>query len=158
MLLQAQRLQAVLPRRPPPGSLIFDWEILGLVRATMIKTTDIAIRFQMGLVDWVNNTFIISSDKAQIFFQIVIVLSEIAVGLLLIGGLLTTIASLYSLLLQGLFVTTTGLYLSTWWMVFAAIAVIIGGGRIFGLDYYVMPWLKKALEKYEDRPKILYLQ
>ena len=125
------------------GSLIFDWEILGLVRATMIKTTDIAIRFQMGLVDWFNNTFIISSDKAQIFFQIVIVLSEIAVGLLLIGGLLTTIASLYSLLLQGLFVTTTGLYLSTWWMVFAAIAVIIGGGRIFGLDYYVMPWLKK---------------
>jgi NADH dehydrogenase len=28
-------------------------------------------------------------------------------------------------------------------MVFAAIALLIGAGRIFGLDYYAMPFLKK---------------
>jgi NADH dehydrogenase len=32
-------------------------------------------------------------------------------------------------------------------MVFAAVAVLICGGRIFGLDYYVMPYLKKRWKK-----------
>ena len=125
------------------GRLILDWNILGFVRATVIETTDIAVRFQLWLVDWFNNTFILSSDQAQVFFQTVIVLAEIAVGLLLMGGLFTTIAAVVSVGLQGLFVMTTGLYMSSWWMFFASIAVLIGAGRIFGLDYYVMPWLKK---------------
>lgn len=125
------------------GALILDWSILGFIRVIVINTTDIAIKFQLWVVDWFNNTFILSSNGAQIFFQIIIVLSEIGIGLLLAGGLFTTIASAYSLVLQGLFVTTTGLYLSTWWMAFASIALLIGGGRVFGLDYYVMPWLKK---------------
>jgi NADH dehydrogenase len=46
-----------------------------------------------------------------------------------------------------MFVTTTGAYLSTFWMIFAAIAVLIGGGRIFGFDYYVMPPLKRWWKK-----------
>ena len=75
--------------------------------------------------------------------QIAIVLAEILIGLALIGGLFTTPASAASLVLQAMFVTTTGLYLSTFWMVFAGIAVLVGGGRIFGLDYYVMPALKR---------------
>jgi len=32
-------------------------------------------------------------------------------------------------------------------MIFAGIAVLIGGGRTFGLDYYVMPVLKEAWKK-----------
>ena len=43
-----------------------------------------------------------------------------------------------------MFLTTTGLHLDTVWMIFAGIAVLIGAGRTLGLDYYVMPWLKKA--------------
>ncbi len=129
------------------GSLILDWNVLGFIRMTVIKTTDIAIRFQIGLIDWFNNNFILKSEGAQVFFQVVIVLAEIAVGLLLMGGLFTTIASLLSIFLQGLFVTTTGLYLGTWWMFFASVAVLIGGGKVFGLDYYVMPWLKKHWKK-----------
>ena len=46
-----------------------------------------------------------------------------------------------------MFVMTTGLYLGTFWMIFAAIAVLIGGGRVFGLDYYAMPALKKGWKK-----------
>jgi len=42
-----------------------------------------------------------------------------------------------------MFVCTTGLYLNTFWMIFASIALLIGAGRTFGLDYYVMPYLKK---------------
>jgi NADH dehydrogenase len=59
------------------------------------------------------------------------------------GGLFTTPAAAVSLVLQFMFVCTTGLYLGTFWMIFAAIAVLIGAGRTIGLDYYVMPFLKK---------------
>ncbi|HEY5555941.1 FAD-dependent oxidoreductase [Acetobacterium sp.] len=125
------------------GNLILNWNILGLFNVMVIHTTDIAIKFQVGLMDWFNNAFILSSGSSEVFFQTLIVYSEIIVGLLLIAGLFTTLSSLYSIVLQGLFVSTTGLYLSTWWMVFASVAVLFGGGAVFGLDYYVMPWLKK---------------
>ncbi len=76
--------------------------------------------------------------------QIFIVLAEILIGLALIGGLFTTPAAAVSLVLQFMFVATTGLYLNTFWMIFAGIAVLIGAGRTLGLDYYAMPALKKA--------------
>jgi NADH dehydrogenase len=76
-----------------------------------------------------------------------IVIAEILIGLALIGGLFTTPASALSLVLQFMFVCTTGLYLGTFWMIFAAIAVLIGAGRTFGLDYYAMPFLKKQWKK-----------
>ena len=79
--------------------------------------------------------------------QSFIVIAEILIGLALIGGLFTTPASALSLILQLMFVSTTGLYLGTFWMIFAAIAVLIGAGRTFGLDYYVMPLLKKGWRK-----------
>nr|WP_320025455.1 FAD-dependent oxidoreductase [uncultured Acetobacterium sp.] len=125
------------------GTLLINWNILGLFKTIVIQTTDIAIKFQVGLMDWFKDTVILSSGGSEIFFQTVIVYSEIIVGVLLIVGLFTTVSSLYSIILQAMFVSTTGLYLSTWWMIFAAVAVIFGGGSVFGLDYYAMPWLKE---------------
>jgi NADH dehydrogenase len=29
------------------------------------------------------------------------------------------------------------------WYFFGGIAILMGAGRAFGLDYYVVPWLKK---------------
>ena len=52
-----------------------------------------------------------------------------------------------SIVLQMMFITTTGLYLHTVWMLFAGIAVLIAGGQTLGLDYYVMPVLKKKWQK-----------
>jgi len=46
-----------------------------------------------------------------------------------------------------MFVCSTGLYLSTFWMIFAGIAVLIGAGRTIGLDYYAMPALKKGWKR-----------
>ena len=125
------------------GNLLINWNILGLFKIIVIQTSDIAIKLQMGLMDWFTNTVILSSGSSEVFFQSVIVYSEILVGVLLILGLFTTISALYSIVLQGMFVTTTGLYLGTWWMIFAAVAVIFGGGSVFGLDYYAIPWLKE---------------
>ncbi len=125
------------------GDVIINWDILGFLKVIVVNAGDVAMKIQFSLMDWFTNSVIVATDGTQLFFQIVIVLSELIIGALLIAGLFTTISSGYSLILQVMFVMTTGLYLSTWWMVFAAIAVLIGGGRVFGLDYYVMPWLKE---------------
>jgi len=124
------------------ASLIFDWNILGIFRLTFIQASDYAIRLKFVLMDWFNNTFLLGSDGSQMFFQYVVVISEILIGVLLVLGLFTFLASGYSMLLQALFLMSTGLYLGQWWMVFAAFALLIGSGRIFGLDYYVLPALK----------------
>ena len=50
-------------------------------------------------------------------------------------------------MLQAMFVTTTGLYLNTFWMIFAGLAVMFNGGRSIGIDYYLMPWLKSKWKK-----------
>jgi NADH dehydrogenase len=60
------------------------------------------------------------------------------------GGLLTSLAALVSLALLMMFVASTGLYLTSFWMIFAGIAMLFGAGQIFGLDYYVSPLLKKG--------------
>jgi NADH dehydrogenase len=125
------------------GSVLLDWNIFSIFRIILVNAGDVALKIQFSLMDWFRDTVIYASGDSQLFFQTVIVISEILIGLALLGGLLTTLSAGYSIILQIMFVMTTGLYMGTWWMAFAAIAVLIGGGRIFGLDYYVMPWLKK---------------
>lgn len=129
------------------GSLLFYLDILGLIRFIFVSAGEYAIKVQITAMDWMMNTFILPSDGMQMTFQIVIVISELLIGLALAGGLFTTPAAGYSLLLQAMFLTSTGLYMSSWWMIFAGIALLFGGGRVLSLDYYVMPWLKKQWKK-----------
>lgn len=132
------------------GTILMNFNFLGLFKVMMVSgkalaestLADIAFKLDAPLMNWFVNTVILSSDGMQIFMQTFIVIAEILIGLALIGGLFTFPASAFSLILQFMFVCTTGLYLSTFWMIFAGIAVLIGAGRTFGLDYYVMPWLK----------------
>ena len=133
------------------GKAIINFDFLGLLRVLFVSGKDpanaalgdYAFKLDVPLINRMIDDLILPSESFTMFMQIAIVLAEILIGLALIGGLFTTLASAASLVLQAMFVTTTGLYLSTFWMVFAGIAVLIGGGRIFGLDYYVMPVLKK---------------
>lgn len=131
----------------PVGKVIFNFNIFNLVKIIFVNAGEYAFKIQVGLVDLFVNNLIIPSIPMQGFFQYLIVISEILIGLALIAGLLTTISSAYSLLLQMLFLTSTGLYMSSWWMIFAAIAMLFGGGRVLSLDYYVMPVLKKYWSK-----------
>jgi len=133
------------------GTTIMNFNFLGLFRVIFVSGKDLAhssigdyaFKLDVPLVNWFINNLILSNNTVQMIMQIVIVLAEILIGLALIGGLFTTPASAVSLVLQAMFVTTTGLYLGTFWMIFAGIAVLIGAGRTFGLDYYVMPYLKE---------------
>lgn len=137
------------------GTVIFNFDFLGLFQAVFVSgkelaestLQDLAFKLDVPLMNWFVNTFILPNDGVQIGMQIFIVIAEILIGLALIGGLFTFPAAGFSLILQFMFVTTTGLYLGTFWMIFAGIAVLIGAGRTFGLDYYAMPALKKGWKK-----------
>ncbi len=132
------------------GTTILNFDFLGLFRLIFVSGKelsksvigDYAFKIDVPLMNWFTEKLIMPNDGVQIFMQAFIVIAEILIGLALIGGLFTTPASAFSLVLQVMFVCTTGLYLSTFWMIFAAIAVLIGAGRTFGLDYYAMPYLK----------------
>ena len=132
------------------GEVLMNWNF-GLFRTILVSgkelasstLADYAFKVDIPLVNWFVEKAVLSSDGMQMFMQIVIVILEIAVGLGLVAGLFTAPSSAASLVLQAMFLSTTGLYLNGIWMVFAAVAVLIGGGYTFGLDYYVGPFLKR---------------
>ena len=73
----------------------------------------------------------------------VVVLAEVAIGLALVGGLFTFIAAAASIGLGIMFIASGWGNPELLWYIFAAIVMLGGAGRGFGLDHYVMPWLKK---------------
>lgn len=137
------------------GTVIMNWDIFGLFKLIFVSgkelahstLADFAFKIDIPLLNWFLNTWIMPHDWVQVAMQIFIVGAEILIGLSLIGGLFTTPSSAFSLVLLSMFVTTTGLYLSSFWMIFAGIVMLWGAGSIFGLDYYTTPLLKKGWKR-----------
>ncbi len=75
--------------------------------------------------------------------QVMVVVMEMGIGLALMGGFLTWWAAAASIAMVFLF-TFNGMF--AWdqaWFLFAAIVMLGGAGRAFGLDYWVVPFFKK---------------
>ncbi len=75
-------------------------------------------------------------------FQTLIVLAEIAIGLALMGGLMTFPAAAASLVMCAVFILS-GMF--TWAqlsLVFLAVVMLGGAGQSFGLDHWFVPWIK----------------
>lgn len=81
------------------------------------------------------------------WFQTGMVLAEIVFGLMLIAGLFTAVASIATIGM-GLMIWSSGMapYEMLWYW-FAGCALIGGSGSTFGLDYYLMPHLKRIWKK-----------
>lgn len=134
------------------GTVIFNINFLGLFRAifvsgkTLAESTiaDYAFKLDVPVMTWFVNTVILPNPGLAVAMQIFIVVAEILIGLSMMGGLITTLTSVVSLVLLLMFTATTGLYLSSFWMVFGAIALMFGSSKVFGIDYYVSPLLKKG--------------
>lgn len=137
------------------GTVIMNWDIFGFFKLIFVSgkslaesnLADYAFKVDIPVMNWFINTFIMPYDWVQVAMQAFIVSAEILIGLALIGGLFTTPSSALSLVLMSMFITTTGMYLSNFWMLFAAIVMLWGAGSIFGLDYYTTPLLKKAWKR-----------
>ena len=137
------------------GHALINFDFLGLLQILLVSGKDLAhsalgdfaIKLNIPIMNWFLEKTVLQSDGMQLFMQIFIVIAELLIGLALIGGLFTFPASAASLVLQFMFITTTGLYLNTVWMIFASIACLFGAGRTIGLDYYAMPYLKRQWKK-----------
>lgn len=137
------------------GTVIMNWDIFGFFKMIFVSgkslaestIADYAFKVDIPIMNWFIDTFIMPFDWVQITMQAFIVSAEILIGLALIGGLFTTPSSALSLVLMTMFITTTGMYLSNFWMLFAAVVMLWGAGSIFGLDYYITPLLKKAWKR-----------
>lgn len=93
-----------------------------------------------GWYAWIADNLVVPN---ALFFQIMIVITEIGLGLAFISGTFTFLAGLVALGLNVNFLLSTGLLPETWWMIPAAIAMLAGAGRAFGVDYYLMPYLMR---------------
>jgi NADH dehydrogenase len=136
------------------GTVLFniDW---GWLQAIFVSGKDLphstlsdyAFKLNLSAMNSFIDMNVLASNHAQLGMQTFIVLAEIILGILLTIGFLTTPAAALSLILQLMFVCTTGLYLGTFWMVFAGIACLLCAGRVFGVDYYFMPYLSRKWKK-----------
>jgi NADH dehydrogenase len=76
-------------------------------------------------------------------FQSTVVVTEIGIGLIFLGGFFTWLGAVASIGLTLVF-TLSGMF--RWdqaWFLFAAITMMGGAGRAFGLDYWSVPLFKK---------------
>ena len=77
----------------------------------------------------------------------VVKILEIVIGVSMICGLFTTVSAVLALVLQIIFMATLSTVTGNSWMLFSGIAFLFGAGKIFGLDYYVMPVVKRWWKK-----------
>ena len=96
---------------------------------------------------WFLETWVVATPSQELFWQYSIVILELILGLMFLGGLFTTLASIGALCTMGLVMLTVGLPYHMWWIMFASIACMFTAGRAFSLDYYVLPWLKARWKK-----------
>jgi NADH:ubiquinone reductase (H+-translocating) len=93
----------------------------------------------LGIYNWIVDTFI---SHVPMLFQYVVVLGEVAIGLAILSGTFTFLAAAGSILFSIMFIISAMASGEILWYIFAAIVVMGGAGRGFGLDHYLMPWLK----------------
>ncbi len=127
---------------------IFNFNFLWLFNPHFIKSEgEYALRILFSPVTFFVNEVVLYNDTSQLIFQWVIIVSELLIGVLLVLGCFNFLANGYALVLQSLFLMTTGLYMSTWWLIFASLALLFGGGMTLGLDYYLLPALKSKYRR-----------
>ncbi len=90
----------------------------------------------------------IPNPDIAIWFQRIVVLTEVCIGLALLAGLFTFLASAASAFMVVNFVLSAMAGWDILWYFFGAIALMSGAGRTFGLDYWVMPWISKVLSNW----------
>lgn len=83
-----------------------------------------------------------------LFMQKMMVFIELAIGLAIIFGLFTWLASAASIGFLSMFTLTAMLGWDKIWALPASIALMNGSGRAFGLDYWVIPFIQNKLGRF----------
>lgn len=89
----------------------------------------------------------IPNADIAVWFQRIVVFLEIGMGLALLAGLFTFLASAASAFMTVNFILSAMAGWDILWYTFGSIALMGGAGRVLGLDYYIMPRLKRWWNK-----------
>ncbi|HOO76157.1 MAG TPA: hypothetical protein PLS66_12745, partial [Tepiditoga sp.] len=107
--------------------------------------------FIQNIVDWSMNLIFYKPDGhftgMATVFQTAMVFAELIFGVLLIVGLFSALSSIATVGM-GLMIWASGMApVEMLWYLVGSVALIGGSGSTFGLDYYVLPFLKKRWKK-----------
>lgn len=109
-----------------------------------------------GWFKWIMELMVPNVDMA-VFMQKVVPFIELAIGLAILAGLFTWLASVGSIGFLVVFTFSAMLVWDKFWALPASIAMLNGAGRTFGLDFWVVPWIQKHLGKWwYGKPKSIY--
>ena len=129
--------------RPIAPFPLTDINIFDYLRFSVhIISDSMLVWFRSVPVDSFLRNFVVGSHNVQMFWQWSIVIFELLIGLALIAGLFTKLASIGMIAWAVIALSTVGLSIHQFWMPFAAIAFFTAG-KVLSLDYYVGPWLAK---------------
>jgi NADH dehydrogenase len=107
--------------------------------------------FIASMVEWSMNAFFYTADGGftglASVFQTGMVLGEVLFGLALIGGMFTAVSSIATIAMGAMIWASGMAPTEMLWYMAGGIALIGGSGSTFGLDYYVLPFLKKIWKK-----------
>lgn len=107
--------------------------------------------FIKSIVNWFMELFFYTSDGGYTalasVFQFFMVFMEIALGVMIIAGLFTAVASAATVALGVMIWSSSMASTEMLWYMTAGVALIGGSGSTLGLDYYVLPWLKKQWKR-----------
>ncbi len=107
--------------------------------------------FIQDIVEWSMEAFFYTPDGGfttlASVFQSGMVIGEVIIGLCLIAGLFTALSSLVSIVM-GIMIWTSGMApVEMIWYITAGFGLVGGSGSTLGMDYYVMPIMKKFWNK-----------
>lgn len=136
--------------------LNIDLGFIGFVLERAGNDAPVVFRMHFFLVDWILKGWVLSTEGWSMFFQVLVLILELLVGLAIFSGTFTFLASVVSLGLMAMFITTTGIYDYTWWMLLAGIAMAAGAGRAFGLDHWLMPYLGRVWDASKKNGRLLF--
>ncbi|MBF0787588.1 MULTISPECIES: NAD(P)/FAD-dependent oxidoreductase [unclassified Streptococcus] len=112
-----------------------------------------------GMPDWFASImqFMMPNQEVALFMQKFMTIAEIGIGLALIAGAFVWIVSAATVALVVMFSLSGMFYWVNIWFIPVAISLMNGAGRSFGLDYWIMPWLGRFLDrKIYGKPKHIY--
>ena len=97
-----------------------------------------------GIFEWFMQV-VLPTPEMAVFMQKVVVFIELGIGLAILFGLFTWLASAASVGFLVMFTLSAMLGWDKVWALPASIALMNGSGRSLGLDYYVVPFLQQKV-------------
>ena len=97
----------------------------------------------LGIYEWFAETILSIHPIVAYASQAGAVIAQVVIGISLITGTFTFLGSAASIVMCLFFIVAGWGNVELWWYLTAAIVMLGGAGRGFGLDHWVMPWMKR---------------